>query len=210
MMSNVRRFNLPFAQPGDLQDAPDGAFVMAEAYLALLAQNEALIERNAVLEQQAQHNYEFTQAALQELYLVRAVLHPGGPERDAFEVAYAAEQAEASGRPVTAVDIAKLRVGDGYGEPRDYLEGRWHGWQARSNAVPEVGLKAIQSAQERAVAARALLEASQPASQRRLFDFFACCKRIAVELADSPKSALSRLQQAVDDTEAQQSSAVGS
>lgn len=55
-------------------------------------------------------------------------------EREAFEAWYAEDANTSTGRPgwMTAEGIAALRDGDGYGEHRTMLNGKWEGWQARA------------------------------------------------------------------------------
>lgn len=250
-MNNVRRFNLLHAQPGDVQEAPHGKFVGADDFQALLDENAALRQRNESLEAQAAHNYEVAQLAIQEVTDFRAIVHPGGPEQDAFECAYAAEMSKATGQPAGAESVELLRHGEGYRGDLDHLNGQWRGWQARSNLLPKASVKAVEAAKARmerieqllhavgptqAIGDQALPEtdllavarstglrgfihgvnasdtrqllrafvAALPAESdgRGLRDFFKCCKRIGTELADSPKSALTRLQQAIADVEA--------
>ena len=64
-------------------------------------------------------------------------------EREAFEEWYAEDANKQTGKPgwFTPKSIAELRDGDGYGEHRVMLNGKWEGWQARASLpAPQQGV----------------------------------------------------------------------
>jgi hypothetical protein len=58
-------------------------------------------------------------------------------QRERFEANYVIDLNKATGKDYTAEQMKDLRDGDGYGEDRHYLNGRWDGWQAAEAAALE-------------------------------------------------------------------------